>query len=733
LKIAPGLGLDLDYLERGAKLAQKALGERFTKSKHPTTQQQIVAFVDKSYSTAAMRYTPYYMRLLECSAWRYAQHGVRVNPQTWTFETIPVESRIPRPTLALVGDKVDAVKSELLKSLPAGTVLAKDNTPFNRRGSEMARAKLAQKDEEDHIDAKLDMAADCCITWGDIYAEVVLDHSNAKTVDMPSYIERDLGNGIEYLPVTDAQGNQVTEKIRLADESTNLIFAPQIFFNQSATCLEDSRLVHSHVYRDLEWAMSEWPEHSKEMKAAGMESEAGHFQTRLQNLMLLDTWSGAGSGTYSGMSNFNDEACLVHVIRMNPDPFYPEGRYFMVAAGACTIAGPLPFGKLLLTHWGYNPVPNSIVSHGLVKDIIGLNRHLEQMAHQAAMQRRTLGIPFIMAPERSGGDFAGKTIQMGYGQVYTYRPQGNNKPEVVYPHGTIDSGFVKEMEFFLGEFFERASGVRQGMEGGRIPGVYPAAMLRQIIAQNVGKFIPKMNGQRKFIEALYSDRLTVMTKSPAAQFPMKVPYPGDSTRRLWLEFTAQDMGDNVTYKIEAVSGAATDEATKVQDMLELFKLGVLNPLDRKTQQATLRSMNLEKLIGEMDPNVSKADDENARLAAGDTVTIGPYENDLTHLEVHVDWINSPQFWLMDEERQMATIMHTKDHEDRIKMQQQLAMADPMSQPQFPMPGFNGSAYPAGGAGQVPPAQIPGNGIPGMPQANIKAQQAPSAETEMAAA
>ena len=381
MKIAQGLGLDEDYLLTGRNLAKKALGERYQESKFPVTQLEVQQFVQKSYDYASMRYTPYYMRLLECTAWRFAQHGLRVNPQTWTFETIPVESRIPRPTLALVGDKVEAVKGEFLKSIPDGTVSAMDSTPLNRRGAELARAKLMQKNEEDHMEAKLNLAADCCITWGDIYAETVQDHTNAKVVQMPQYHEAQMMDGQTTLvPVVGEDGEQITQPMRLADETTNIIYAPQIFFNQSATSLEDSRIVHTHVFRDFDWAMSQWPEHAAKMKAAGMESEAGHFQSRLQNLMLFDTWSGAGAGTYSGMSSFSEEAALIHVVRMNPDQFYPLGRYFIVAAGVTTVSGPLPQGKLMLSHWAYSPVPNNIISHGLVKDLIGLNRHLEQMA-----------------------------------------------------------------------------------------------------------------------------------------------------------------------------------------------------------------------------------------------------------------------------------------------------------------------------------------------------------------
>ena len=727
MKVPSGLGLDQKYLETGRDLAKKALGKRYVEAKHPVTPKEIVTFAEKSYASAAMRYTPYYMRLMEASAWRYAQHGLRVNPMTWTFETIPVESRIPRPHLALVGDKVEAVKAEFLKSVPVGTVLPKDNTPFNRRGAELARAKLDQKNEEDRIDAKLDLAADCCITWGDIYAEVVLDHTNAKTVELPIYMEAQMGDGTTALgQQSDADGNPITQTLRLADESTNLIFAPQIFFNQSATSLDDCRIAHSHVFRDMDWAMSEWPEYAQEMKTAGIESEAGHFQGRLQNLMLFDTWSGAGSGTYSGVSGFDQEACLVHVIRMNPDNFYPLGRFFVVVAGVTVVCGPLPFGKLMLVHWGYSPVPNSIISHGLVKDLIGLNRHLEQMAHQAAMSRRTLGVPFVMSPERSGGDFAGKTLAMGYGQNYVYRQTpGGGKPEIVYPHGTMDAGFVKEMEFFLGEFFERASGVRPGMEGNRPAGVYPAAMMRMIISQNLSRFVPKMNNFRKFIEQLYSYRLEAMVKSPAAQFPTKAPYPGGSTHKLWLEFSAQDMGDNVTYRIETTSAAAIDPAARMQDIIQFLTVGVLNPMDPKTQHAILREANLQSLISDMQPDVGKADDENALMAAGEQVQIGPFENDALHLQVHVDWINSSKFWLMEEDRQMATIMHARDHEDRMKIKAQEEIES--AQSPTGMPSFDGGGQMP--EGSAPPSLTPGNGVPGLPQTSVAAQQAPKAGME----
>lgn len=730
MNVVKGLGIDQAYLERGRAAAKKILKGAYKESEHPVTPDEVANFSQRNYESSGLWHQGYYHNLMQAFLWRYGQHSIQINPQTWLFETIPVDRRIPRPQINLVGDKVRGVVGEILKNQPKGLVMPKDSTPLNRRGAQIGQAKLSEQDEIDEIEEFYRLAAEVGTICGDAYAEVVVDHSNAATAEIPMFAEVNMGGLPGMAPVLDESGQQVMETIKLAQETTNLITPLQIFFNRFCRSLKTSTIAHSHCFQPIDWCQSQWPDEAPNMRPTPVTSQAGHFQTRLMNLMYVEGGrSGMSSSPYPAFGgDHNAEACLVHVIRMNPDSFYERGRYFVVAGGKTVVSGPLPFGKLMLVHFRYSPIPNSMISYGLVKDLIGINAWIEQMAHQGGMQRRTLGIPFVMAHKRAGGHFAGGDLPMKYGAVYTY--EGQNKPEVVYPHGTMDAGFVKEMEFWLHDFLEQVSGLRRGMQGDRPTGVYSGVLLRQMAAWGSIHLIPMLNGWSKFVEQLNCLRLEAIAASPAAQIPSRLGFATGASKNLWMEFSASDMRDNVTYKIETGSSTHTDEATQMNDIVELTRLGYLNPMDAKTRQAVLRKANLSEVMNQIDPNVQKANDENAELAAGGEVEIGPFENDPVHLQVHVDWINSPHFGLMDPQRQEMTILHAKDHEDRIKAR--LMEAAAAATMPLPGPGFRGSPMPPE-AGPTPANQVPGNGIPGTPQTSIAAQQAPSPETSVEAA
>ena len=724
MKVVEGLGFDQAYLERGAKRAKQDQGQAFNEKQHPITREDVRGFVDREYEVAAARYQNYYMTCMHAALWRYGQHSIQINPHSFMFETIPVDLRIPRPSLNLIGDKVESVVGDIIKSTPRGSVVPMDNTPMNRRGAQIGEAYLRVKDEEDHIDELLYSVAETGTIWGDAYVEVVVDKASSRSVEVPMFVEGEVdGQGVSF-PVTDENGQPVMQTMSLADESANLITPLQIFFNQTATSLKTSRKAHSHTYQDIEWARSQWPRHADKMSTASLATQAGQFQTRLQNLLLHDASRVGGlvAPMTAGDPTFCEEAALIHVVRMNPDEYYPQGRYFIVAGNVAVVGGPLPFGKLMMVHWRYSPVPNSMLSYGLVKDCIEVNRWIEQMAHQTGMIRRTMGVPFILAPEGTGGSFAGAVLPMRYGGIYTYKKRGDAsyKPEVVHPRGGMDSGTSAEMDFWLNDFFERISGKRRASEGDKPQGTYSGILLRQMIAQNAGRFMPKITGFHKMNEQLYSLRLEAIAKAPASQYPRGVSFLGRAGQRLWTSFSADDMGDNVVYKIETVSAVQLDETTKLQDTLDLASAGFIDPMDPKTRISVLRMFGRQDLISDLEPNIEKAWEENALISAGEQVVIGPYENDLVHLQVHVDWINAKEFWLVPEAMRMATIAHAVEHEERIKLR--LMEAEASGQMPSPNPSVNGTpVLPPPGAA---PGMQPGNGIPGKPQASVAAQQQP---------
>jgi hypothetical protein len=674
----PNVGIDTAYLQRGRLSASKRKG--FDPKDHPVEPKDIAALASAQLQWAGHEYRYLFSHLLLAMMWTEGQHHLTLDPRTWRFVPIPQDEQIPKPMINLARDFVETIAGKMNRATPRGTVHADTEDPRARIGAEKAASLLRYKDEVDGIANLNRKRARAGIVCGDVFTETLIDKSGAEMVEIPVTIDIPLPDGrVETTILRDEHGNPVTEKVAIADETTDLILPIQIFTNPSGTELKKKRWVHSFAQHDLEFVRQCFPDESDQIESKKMDTTIGAYEGRLLNLILREANATGYGSLYSQQPTHpGDPSTLVQVIRFKPDADYPQGRYFIVAGGVGASGGPLPFGRYMMTHYRYSEVPGSFWSSGLIRDVIGLNRHVEQMMQQAALHRRTMAVPFWLLPERSGGSFAGGDMLTRVGQFITFKHrQGYPPPQAVTPHATMDAGFQSEVELFLEKFLPTVAGTRT-MSGDRPQGVYSAAFFKALAATASDRLAPKVEAWLESIEEMNSQRLRAIAQSPAWQIPRRVNFPGRTAGRGMAILSAADFSDNMTYRIETEARTALDDVTKTQVVLDAVRERIADTMQPAVRLAALKALGVPELIGEAAPDIQRAHDENAWIAMGEQVEIGEFEDHAAHYVVHREYEQTAEFDTLKEEHPARAAYHA-EHTRRTKQMAEFARSEMMKQ------------------------------------------------------
>ena len=703
-------GVDQEYLSAGRESAMKRLGDTTPPDLHPVTEEESVAFVERNYDKAGERLSRYYSMILMAYLWRFGVHHYFLN-RNFQFQFIPKGDRINRPYVNLVGPEVESLKGKLLRATPRGMVYPNSNDPRDRLGASKATSFLRFKDEEDHIDAKTDQLVDMAAVCGDAFAEVDIDGSSGEITEIdPS----DLGDQVS----PEMMGEPI--RLKLSDEVTNVFLPLQVIRSRGASDVDRDYMIHTHSFLEFESARSMYGKAGRKIKPTTTPPTAGQFQWRLLDLMSeLDAtgysqtvgWSGGESPTGY------DQTALAHVVRIKADDDYPEGRYFVVVGGAVCYAGPM-LRKRRFLHYQWNAIPGAPYGVGLVKDLIPINKHLEQMLYQAAYTRRAVQ-PYWISAKQSGLTRTKGDTESTPGMYLEYnwhpsRPQ----PKLEVPHATMDAGFVQEVNLFLKEFLGTASGTKNVLSGDRPVGAYSGVALRQLQAQASDRLAPRITLLHGSVERWTSFRLQAIAEAPKWQIPQLIPYPGRAGRREFMMFSSADLRDNFTYRIEAEAKAVTDEVTKAQTAFDAWQNGGIDGNDPVQRERFLSIVGLPEFADESSIHLKRARWEDAMMADGNEMHVGPFEDNAMHLRQHVSTIMSEEFTTYPEETQALLMAHAE--ETRQAIEDEMAVQSVMEQngmipPSMANPNGNG-----GGKRYGPPA----NGAMMSPQVALGSQLPP---------
>jgi hypothetical protein len=725
--------IDLEYLGQ-ARAAAEQMGLK--EGDHPVSEEEIVALVTQQYEWAQANLTRVYARAIEAWLWFVGQHHLRIDDVRRRFVRNEQVTRIPRPTINLILEKVESVAGDLSKGIVVGKIVPNSNDPRDRLGSQAAEKIRQFKWELDRMDELQRSLIQGAVISGDMFTLTEIDTDANEQVEIE-------------VPLPD--GTSTPIKLSLADAKTRLLLPIQIFFNPGATGVGDARFRHVHLLQGEEFIKEQYPHLKDHILGNAQDHPLANWQWRLQEMMMHElSSSGLGSVWNRGQGHFNniEKQTIVHHVEFPKSRLYPEGRLFITAGSGVAYAGKLPLGRSLITQFRYTPIENSPWSLGLVHPLINLNKHIEAAVAQNTLSRKVAAVPFWLTPLQSGGSFAEANLKADVGAIYKYRPgTRGEKPELVQGRHPADAGYVADMQMFIQEFFERVSGAKQVLVGERPQGISAGIALRQLIQRASVRFAPKVSAANRHHEEMESNRMYAIANSPAWSVPRRVSVPGRAGRRSIGYYKAADMRDNYTYRVEAEPKGVQDEVSKAQTVLDAIGNGLVNVQDPRNRMKALDLLGIgdDGFVDENSVDIRHAESKIAALLDGEEVEIGPFDNYGIHYQITLDYMKTEQFELADPVVKQRIVAHAMELQQRLLMVQtsamhrQAAMDDRAEaiaggEPEAPMPQLEpGMEMPGGptpqnmavagpqgapGPGQGPPAMTPfppgptGPGAPG---------------------
>lgn len=498
--------------------------------------------------------------------------------------------------------------------------------------------------------------------------------------------ETQLKNGdtpqVEQMLETDYE----IQEVREGDIDTCVVSPYEIFpdnnYASSITALNS--LIHARAYhiKDIDeiWGVKVEPEKVDVMSQQQMQSGLGGV--------------GYSVGGFRGKSMQMQNHAIVKEYYERPSKKYAEGRFIVVANNKTLHVGPLPYkiGNSDERDFPFS-ISRSIKQPGFfwgkscIERLIPLQRRYNALRNRKAEYLNRVVIGQWYEPEGSLSDDSELNDEPG--NVIRYRPTAGQKPEPVVQPG-LPQEFESEVQTLLNEF-TAISGVSELSRYSQAPpGVKSGVALSIANEQDNTRISNTASNLAQCIKLMGQQWLRLYKQF--AQEPRVLRTAGRERDVEVIHWTASLLrsDDVIIENSSALAETPAQRRQMVFDMLQsgLFVKEEISNISESSKRKIFEMLeygNWEEAMMEMSRlQESKAKRENMKMKQGEAVPINDYDDDTLHIEMHnrlrmsadyEDLIKSPGGEVLNE----MMMAHIYAHNERIQMQQQMAMEQELEQ------------------------------------------------------
>lgn len=627
--------------------------------------------------------------LLEQSWYRNILYYLGEQWLNWLAETstfgrrFEFMSSIPTPVSNIIRDYVRAMKALVLNKRYTVKVWPNSNDKQDKDGATLGEQLMNDLDASD--DYEIEDTKEDVVLW------------NLMT-----------GNGFTRVYPGFDTGLLLPNGARTGKVMCDSLLPFNIIVSDIGRALEQKAWVGIKSLRLKEWIEDTY---QKQVQTADFENGRVEYEKQLLKLIAnVSPWKGRGMESEYDIS-VNDAYCMVKEIEMRPCKAYPQGRYIL-AAGNTILRDepsmPIPVDKqgrwyYTITHFPYNNTPGSFWATSGIDDLISPQNIINEVDQSLAVNRKTLGRPFLLTPSQV---ILKRLTAKGQGLLaiqYDARLSGGAKPEVV--QGTPMPQQVLAERAIHSEVAQMAAGDPKNILRGQQPSAGASGVMVDVLreaaemshAPDIARFYRNWGKtQRK--------RLVVAQTLYTEQRMIKVQGAGKSV--YVKAFKGADLRDNTDVRLELESMLSSTNAGRNDLMVKLIGNKFFGELAMKPklQREIASRLGLSNLPSEENVHYDKAEYENSLVAYGDPddmsrvslpnmpiadpetgeMAMDPetdepmalfpesydpsfrFDNHMIHLMVHEEFILSPQFRDLDPKRQQLAIAHRDLHEGAIK-------------------------------------------------------------------
>ncbi len=353
-----------------------------------------------------------------------------------------------------------------------------------------------------------------------------------------------------------------------------------------------------------------------------------------------------------GQQNKNSVLCLEVWIKPGAHPQFREGGMFTVIGDKIVqITDAWPFAHREFPFSKYQHIPTGrYYGESTITDLVPLQKEYNRTRSQIIEAKNRMAKPQLMAP-RGSVDVGRMTNEPG--SVILYTP--GFQPPTPLPLQSLPAYVIQELDIVARDM-DDISGQHEVTKGRVPPGVTAATAISYLQEQDDSKLSHTIDAVEDGIE-----KMARHTLSYVGQFwdvPRIIKVIGESASFDAMSLKGSDLAGNTDIRVEAGSALPTSKAAKQAFIMDLMKMGFVDPA-KGLQVLEIGGIN--KLYDDLQTDIRQAQRENLRMQNGQPVAVNTWDNHALHIETHNKFRKGQTFENLPDELKFIFEQHVAMH------------------------------------------------------------------------
>lgn len=428
-------------------------------------------------------------------------------------------------------------------------------------------------------------------------------------------------------------------------------------------------------------------------------------------------------------------------IKPGATPRFPEGA-FLTMVGDQIVQGfqgwPYRHGKFPFAKFDHIP-GGKFYSSSVIEDLIPLQKEFNRTRGQIIEAKNRTAKPQLIAP-RGSVDASKWTTEPGLLVEYT---PGFDPPQPI-PLSPLPAYVVEELDRILNDWND-ISGQHEVTHGQVPPGVTAATAISFLQERDESKLSPTFDSLEEGIEKIAQISLSYVNQFWSTERVIKVTGPEGSFDSLALK--GSDLDNNLDIRVEAGSALPVSKAAKQALIMDLMKMGFIDPqqglevmdmgginklyeqIQVDTRQIQRENLRMSKVTADM---LQQYNQQNMQMVMSDPtkfdgqdppliVPVNTWDNHKLHIMHHNNYRKSQAFEVLPEESKALFEAHVQMHIAAMGIETE--SMDPRTAaglPPDPMMMGDGSGSPTDSSNNIDSNSKPGPGP--MPQTSTQSME-----------
>lgn len=354
-----------------------------------------------------------------------------------------------------------------------------------------------------------------------------------------------------------------------------------------------------------------------------------------------------------GQQKNDSVLCLEVWVKAGALKAFPDGGMFTIIGDTLVQMSPeWPFQHKEYPFAKYSHIPTGrFYAESTITDLVPLQKEYNRTRSQIIESKNRMSKPQLLAPR---GSVNPSQMTNEPGQVILYTP--GFAPPTPLPLQGLPSYVLEELNRVSMDM-DDISGQHEVTKGRVPPGVTAATAISYLQEQDDSKLSHTVDSVEDGIEKMARHTLSYVNQYWEVERIIKVI--GESGSFDAMSLKGSDLRGNTDIRVEAGSALPTSKAAKQAFIMDLMKMGFVDPA--KGLQV-LEIGGITKLYDDLQTDIRQAQRENLRMQNGQQVMVNTWDNHALHIETHNKFRKGQSFENLDPQLQAIFEQHVMMHQ-----------------------------------------------------------------------